>query len=239
MSQIMYRIPYLLLLFTILNMNISCQPVKKNQYLVRSITSDSVPDNWTTLDWTQGKLLTDFTSPWTENTNPQTSFIALHDPNYFYFKFEVVEDNLYIYTDQDDRYDVLQSDRVEIFFRKDSTMTPYYCLEMDPKGRVYDYRAQLYRQMDTDWRWPEKELSIETKITDKGYTLFGKISIASLRDLDLIQHNTIEAGLYRGRCLSINEDKATFDWITWIDPKVEKPDFHIPSSFGQLYIQGL
>ncbi|GAA5221260.1 sugar-binding protein [Membranihabitans marinus] len=217
-------------------MNLSCQSIPDNQYLIRQI-DPTTTDDWVSMDWTKGDELSEFKSPWTNNQNNGTSFVAVHDGQYFYFKYRVTDDNVLLYTDQNTRFDVLNSDRIEIFFRKNVEMDPYYCLEMDPLGRIYDYKAKLYRIMDTDWRWPKDQLQVEATMLDDGYIFKGRISLSSLTDLGLINENIIEAGLYRGKCLSIEGDKAEFEWITWIDPNVDKADFHIASSFGTLLLE--
>ena len=51
-----------------------------------------------------------------------------------------------------DKADVVFEDRVEMFFSRDPRMADYYCLEIDSRGRVYDYRASYYRKFDPTWR---------------------------------------------------------------------------------------
>ena len=112
-------------------------------------------------------------------------------------------------------------------------MSPYYCLEIDPYGRVLDYKAILYRKFDRNWQWPES-LSIESKINDKNYTVEGKISLSILNQLDLINNNNIQIGLFRGHCTNLVGNAATLKWISWVDSKTPEPDFHVPSAFGIL-----
>ena len=186
-------------------------------------------------DWQSAVKLSDFSSPWLRTKDTGTTFHALHDGTYFYFRFDVEESNILIYEKEHTKFDVLNSERVEIFFRQDPELKRYYGLEMDPLGRVYDYQSSYYRQSDKTWSWPEGHLELETGRTSMGYWLQGRISFDALRDLKLIQEGgVIQAGLYRGRCLEIKDDQASFDWITWVDPQTESPDFHVPSSFGLL-----
>lgn len=188
-------------------------------------------------NWQSATILRDFSSPWLEVEDTGTAFRALHDGTHLYFRFDVEEANILVYEKEHTKFDVLNSERVEIFFRQDPELKRYYGLEMDPLGRVYDYQSSYYRQSDKTWGWPEGHLQLETGRTGTGYWLQGKISFASLRSLQLIHDGGyLQAGLYRGRCLEIQGDKATFNWITWVDPQTEKPDFHIPSSFGCLQL---
>lgn len=186
-------------------------------------------------DWKAASPLQAFSSPWLEVVDTGTTFRALHDGQQLYFRFDVEEANILIYEKAHTKFDVLNSERVEIFFRQDPGLKRYYGLEMDPLGRVYDYQSSYYRQSDKKWSWPEGHLHLETGRTATGYWLQGEISFESLHDLQLIHEgHYLQAGLYRGRCLEIKGDTAAFGWITWVDPQTDKPDFHVPSSFGQL-----
>jgi hypothetical protein len=129
--------------------------------------------------------------------------------------------------------EVVDSDRVEIFFKSDDRLDPYYCLEMDPRGRVLDYRASFYRKFEYNWQWPgSNQLQIKSDYTDQGYTIEGSITMASLKELNLLKNNELQAGLFRGECLKMRDPESTFSWISWIKPESVRPDFHIPSSFG-------
>jgi hypothetical protein len=129
--------------------------------------------------------------------------------------------------------EVVDSDRVEIFFKSDDRLDPYYCLEMDPLGRVLDYRASFYRKFEYNWQWPgSNQLQIKSDYTDQGYTIEGSITMASLKELNLLKNNELQAGLFRGECLKMRDPESTFSWISWIKPESVRPDFHIPSSFA-------
>ena len=60
----------------------------------------------------------------------------------------------------------------------------------------------------------------------------GSITLASLRDLDLLNNDELQAGLFRGECLKAGDTQSSFSWISWVKPDSDHPDFHIPSSFG-------
>ncbi len=129
--------------------------------------------------------------------------------------------------------EVVDSDRVEIFFRSDDRLDPYYCLEMDPLGRVLDYRASFYRKFEYEWQWPGRnQLQIKSNYAHSGYIVEGSITMASLKELNLLNNNELQAGLFRGECLKVRDPESSFSWISWIKPESVRPDFHIPSSFG-------
>lgn len=183
--------------------------------------------------WEKANVTTDFSFPWEDEVAPKTSFRALCDDQFFYFRFDVEDDNILTYIKEDHKMEVVDSDRVEIFFRQDEKMNPYYCLEMDARGRVLDYQTRYYRDFDYEWQWPGSgNLNVMASEGDKAYVVEGAISLSSLRGLGLLNNNVLEAGLYRGYCMKLPNPHAELRWISWVNPEVKTPDFHIPSSFG-------
>lgn len=209
-------------------------------YIVKRIVSNqlTVEGNRMNPIWEQANVNTDFSFPWEKQSPPKTSFRALFDDDYFYFRFDVEDDNILTYVKDDHKMEVVNSDRVEIFFRSDQNLDPYYCLEMDARGRILDYQTRYYRQFDYGWQWPGTEdLIVKAFEKEKTYVVEGAISLSSLEELGLLKNNVLEAGLYRGYCLNLPEPQAQFKWISWVKPNSETPDFHIPSSFGILRLE--
>ena len=214
----------------------SCSESSGSSYEVKRMDqTNSLVADLQAIDWSNSNLLTDLISPWREAPS-NTTFQALWDDHYFYFKFEVLEDNILIYREKDLEEEVVGSERVEIFFRQDEELNPYYCLEMDASGRVFDYKAAHYREFEREWSWPKDQLIVEASQSNGGYTVTGKISLESLEELGLLKDNKLQAGLFRGRCLQAGGGDATFHWISWVHPETEQPDFHVASSFGELVL---
>jgi hypothetical protein len=187
------------------------------------------------LSWERANELKAFVYPWSPEMPPEITFRALWDKLRFYFRFDVVAPEVLTYVLNNNKMEVVHSDRVEIFFRSDARLDPYYCLEMDPLGRVLDYRTRFYRQFEYQWQWPgKKQLLVRAAMTESGYWVEGSMSLGSLRKLGLLENNRLQAGLYRGQCLRLTGQQAEFKWISWVRPDSERPDFHIPSSFGTI-----
>ena len=189
--------------------------------------------------WAAAERLSDFTFPWLDRAAPRTEFLALHDDSWFIFRFDVRDEDLVLADGRDDREKVIGSDRAEIFFAANEALDPYYCLEVDPRGLVYDYRARHYRQFESGWSWPG--LEVESVRDARGYTVTGRLPLARLADLDLLDPGTrtLRAGLYRAEFSHAPAPDSTHineNWISWIDPRTAKPDFHVPSSFGTLQL---
>jgi hypothetical protein len=211
----------------------NCTMPDQKVYRVKKV---DLAGNLNAIDWSKSQKITDFISPWRE-APANTSFRSLHDRDYFYFRFEVVEPNILVYRDSDHEEEVVRSERVEIFFRQNDALDPYYCLEMDASGRVFDYQAAHYRKFKPEWGWPDGHLEVIATDTDDGYVVTGKISLESLRALGLLSENRLQAGLFRGRRTSEKSDTdAEFHWVSWVDPQTEQPDFHVSSSFGELVL---
>jgi len=187
--------------------------------------------------WKKANKLTDFTYPWNKEEAPFTSFKALHNNKWLYCLFQVKDQNINVYVDKNQKSDVLYSDRVEIFLRKDSVMSPYYGLEIDPHARVYDYEANYKGNHSAEWTWPKGHLIIRAKIVKDGYSVEFAISKESLMQLGLVKGNKLEAGLFRGNCIEIIKgSNSSIKWISWMKPGSPTPNFHIPSSFGILIL---
>jgi hypothetical protein len=182
-------------------------------------------------NWNQIVKLTDFCYPWRDEKVPLTEFRAYYDDTYLHFLFVSSGSKPLVYVNNNNKMEVIHSERVEMFFRSDESMKPYYCLEIDPYGRILDYRANFYREFDRNWFWPES-LFIQSKISDKTYSVQGKISLFILDKLGLLKNNEIQIGLFRGHCTELKGDIASIKWISWVDPKTKHPDFHVPSAFG-------
>ena len=212
---------------------------------MKSYSVKRISSNQLTLDadlihpvWEQANVSSDFTFPWEETTPPKTSFRALYDDEHFYFRFDVEDDNVLTHVKEDHKMEVVDSDRVEIFFRQDEKLNPYYCLEMDARGRVLDYVTRYYRDFDYEWQWPGSDnLNVNASENKEGFVVEGAISLSSLKELGLLKNNILEAGLYRGYCMQLPKPEAELKWISWVNPEVKKPDFHIPSSFGKLVLE--
>ncbi|HEX8039796.1 MAG TPA: carbohydrate-binding family 9-like protein [Chryseosolibacter sp.] len=187
--------------------------------------------------WQQARVLTDFSYPWEKDKPLTTKFRALHNDDWLYCLFDVTDHHVVLATDPDDKSAVASSTRAEIFFRIDEKLAPYFCLELDPQGRVLDYKATYYRKFDSSWSWPAGHLILKTSRTKDGYTIEAAISKKSLAKLGVLNDNTLQAGLFRADCLEAGNSDANFKGVSWVKPDSEKPDFHIPSSFGLLVLE--
>jgi hypothetical protein len=197
------------------------------QYLVRHVPSSG-------LNWSAANLLTDFTFPWEKRTPPLTEFRALWDEIHLHFRFDCTDDDLVLPDAPTAKERVLGSDRVEIFFTPDLNLKPYYCLEMSPRGDVLAYEANFYREMNWDWQCEGLQLSAHIK--GKRYTVTGSLPLNTLRALNVLKPGSREffAGLYRAEFHHQSDGTVHSGWMPWVNPHTERPDFHVPASFGVL-----
>ena len=162
-------------------------------------------------EWSRANVERDFTFPWKEGDAPATEFLALCDDKYLYFAFRVEDADVVALDTLRDKEDLAFEDRVEMYFSPDNQMKDYYCIEIDSRGRVNDYRAAYYRQFDGKWKC--EGLETAGLPSEKGYTIEGRIPLATLYemgfphlarrarsgDTELSQPATVKAlcGLYR------------------------------------------
>ena len=208
---------------------LKCYHVKKINNRELKITGKA--DN---ILWDEAKVLNDFNSPWNKEKVKKITFKALWDTENFFFCFIIEDSEVYIDTTDDTISSINNSDRVEVFFRTNVLLDPYYCLEIDPTPRIMNFKARPNKQFDFNWNWPNKDISIKSHIQKEFFTVEGSISLDSLRAFNLLNNNKIEAGIYRAKFKQKQDGSYDPTWITWINPNTENPNFHVQSSFGTL-----
>lgn len=203
--------------------------VKKNQLIISGKGDDEL--------WDTAMVLKDFCSPWSNEKQSEITFKALWDREKLFFNFTVFDSEIHV-EEQDDSFDSIgNSDRVELFFRTDTSLNPYYCLEIDTTSRIMDFKAYPDKNFDFNWDWPKDDIAVKSSINTNLFTVEGSISIASLRKFNLIKNNKIEAGVFRAKYKKRENGCFEPTWITWINPNTEIPNFHVASSFGILILK--
>jgi len=183
----------------------------------------------------------DFHFPWDAKEAPLTEFKGYNDGTDFYFSFKVIDSDVVSEEAwKEDESTVDNEDRVELFFAGGNVSLPtpdgmqlYYGIEVDPKGRVHDYSIEYYRHFDSTWNL--ENLETKATVTEDGYTVEGKVPLKSLTDLKLLNNGTMRTGVYRAEFSSPKKqgEDLIMEWISWVDPKTEAPDFHVNASFGE------
>lgn len=210
--------------------------MKEYQVVLQDKSQEKEEQNPMVPFWENANCLTDFCSPWKSDPLSKIEFRALWDLENFFFNFRVFDPRIYI-DQKDDSFDSINnSDRVELFFRTNESLDPYYCLEMDTAGRLMDFRARPNKEFDFEWKWPKNDFEIKTSKDEISFTVEGRISIKSLKELNLIHNNTIEAGVFRAKFLENEKRQYEPTWISWVNPDTETPNFHIASSFGKFIL---
>lgn len=187
--------------------------------------------------WEEAQVLSDFCSPWHSEIIKKITFKALWDKTSLFFCFKVEDSEVHIDTTDNTITSINNSDRVELFFRSNKSLNPYYCLEIDPASRIMDFKARPNKQFDFDWNWPAKDIEVKSSITENHFIVEGKISIDSLVKFDLLKDEKLETGIYRAKYNQQKDESFVPTWITWVNPNTETPNFHIPSSFGVLKLE--
>ena len=177
-------------------------------------------------EWPEGNFLQGLTAPWDQIPQDSTNFHTFLDGERLFFSFRTVDRTPFTIPFENE-LSVAAGDRVELFFSETPDMSEdYYCLEMNPRGEVLDYRATYYRKFD--YHWDASTLELATLEYPHGYQVEGSIEINELRELGL--GNEFYLGVYRAEY----QGKDQVTWYSWIVPDSEKPDFHIPSSLTRV-----
>lgn len=203
--------------------------IKKNQ-LVISGKGDSPL-------WNSAIVLTDFCSPWNDEKQSEIIFKALWDRKKIFFSFTVFDRVIHIDKKDDSFNSIDKSDRVELFFKSDNSLNPYYCLEIDTSARIMDFIAYPDKNFNFKWSWPKDHIEVKSSVNKDSFIVEGAISIQSLERFNLIKNNKIETGVFRAKYNKKEGLRFEPTWITWVNPNTETPNFHILSSFGSFILK--
>lgn len=187
--------------------------------------------------WDTALVLTDFCSPWNDEKQSEITFKALWDRENLFFNFTVLDTAIHIEKKDASVESIGNSDRVELFFRPDDSLNPYYCLEIDTDARIMDFIAYPDKNFDFNWNWPKDAIEVKSSANLDSFTVEGAISIASLKHFNLIKNNKIETGVFRAKYYQKEDLGFEPTWITWVNPNTETPNFHIASSFGNFILK--
>lgn len=189
----------------------------------RDIVIDGIleKEEWASIDSIEG-----FFPPISSTGYDQTVFKSYCSDTYFNFCFNVSDGTIITY-DFKEELTVAKEDRVELFFSPESDLSQYYCIEMDPLGRILDYSARYYRKFDEIWDFDQVEIAAQ--YTLHGYIIEGRISLSELGELGI--NECFHLGIFRADFKSKKTNDV--DWYSWIEPKSSIPDFHLPTAFGE------
>lgn len=207
-------------------------------------------------EWSQARVEKEFIFPWKQSPSPRTEFRALCDDSHLYFAFRVHDEDIVVLDKLRDKEDAVFEDRVELYFGRDDRMQEYFCAEVDSRGRAFDYRGAYYRRLDPHWSCPGLETAASP--LPQGYEVEGRIPLASFEALGfprLRPGAKMRCGLFRAefshdrsgrpvvqreslhnRGRAIEGPPPIEEWMSWVDPKTEQPDFHVPTSLGWLEV---
>jgi hypothetical protein len=186
--------------------------------------------------------ITDFTYPWTDKPAPRTEVAIRNADDALHFTFTVDDPDIVVTEKWTGENTLDGEDRVEIFFAKDKQLKQYWCIEIDSQGRVHDYQASHYRNFDNTWNYPGLKTTAER--TSTGYKVTATIPLATLSQLlgMPVQKGTeVRLGLFRAEFYGTDpatHGNANDNWISWVRPNTEKPDFHVPSAFRLWEVPG-
>ena len=188
--------------------------------------------------WRGSCIVKDFSFPWEDSIAPATEFNAFYDDRYFYFSFKAYDEDVVFYNNDSGEMVIVNEDRCELYFSSDYDLKKYYCVEIDSRGRRLDYSASYHRNFDFSWSFPE--IKTAASLFENGYIVEGAIPWSTFKNLNILPgtlEKKIIIGLYRAQVSTGQKSEDEYQWISWIDPEVEKPDFHIPDTFGCLELR--
>jgi hypothetical protein len=229
LGEINYKVALLVLLIamvacgeTVKKEGVQKKEIETNQNHVKS-QSEKLTVDGDLSDWPQTPFLSTLKAPWEDGKSDITFFNCYTLDQHFYFYFNTVDTTLTTFPFEEE-LSVIKGDRVELFFSETEDLSKdYYCIEMDPNGKVLDYKATFYRKFEEAWNFKSTELV--AVITENGYLVEGKIAWEELRSLGIGEN------FYLGIFKADYNGPEQVTWYSWVVPDSEEPDFHIASAF--------
>lgn len=181
-----------------------------------------------------GSLLSSFrqidglSDPW-DGLSDSTAISVSAGAGKLHVIFEVKDSTLTI-NDLPGERSIDPEDRVEIFMSCDPEMSTYYGFEIDPQGRVMDYKNSYYRNFDYGWTG---EVAVEARISPGAYRVEATFELDYLRSLGVLRDGEpILLGLFRADALRPDD----IHWYTYKNPGTAEADFHVPGTLFEYRI---
>jgi hypothetical protein len=210
---------------------VTCSGQKTEEYIVKKTEGGiTIDGDLSEPAWSTANVIEDFVYPWAPDQSQPTTFRALHDGNFLYLVYEMVDDVIIAPDHVSGEQDLIEQDRVEIYIGPDHSMDKYYCIEMDVKGRKLDYIGRFHRQFDFSWEF--NDVGHVGSYKDDGYLVEAAISLEALDELGVIRNSAFHAGVYRADFHYGQDSAVVHVYASWLDPEVEDPDFHVPATLG-------
>ena len=200
-----------------------------NNFNKNNIILDGIPGDKA---WGGSMLLKDFKLPWSDEIPQVTIFQALYDSNTLYCYYKAMDKNLVIKDSLNNEIDIASEDRVELFLSKDNTLKEYFCFEIDPLGRVLDYKASYYRKFED--QWDVEGIQVADKIDSESYQIEVAIPLKTIAEMGLDISKEFFVGLFRADFENLAPGIKE-NWISWVDLGTTTPDFHLPEAFGKFH----
>ena len=157
----------------------------------------------------------------------QTTFECRADADRVYFSFNVWDDNVTAAPVGEPERTLEAYDRVEVFFAATADLSKPYCgIEIDPYGRVLDYRGNYGKGLD--YSWNVRTLKVSTRIVEGGYLVKGSIAITELAEFEIDLRNCW-FGAFRA---DYAPGGRLIDWYSFRPSDGRPANFHQPNMFA-------
>ena len=205
---------------------VSCtSAVKEEEYLIPySPAAPGLEELLHSPVWQAVSPTVGFHAPW-DGLEDVTEFRCFATDSLFLFRFEVKDSTLALTGDFKGERDVEPEDRVELFFSHAGELDTYAGAEMDPAGRVLDYKCTFYRDFDYDWNF--STLECRQEIHPDGYSVAGSVTWSELSELGVNKDGGFLMGAFRA-------DYRPDGEVNWYSLKLtddRQADFHQPKVF--------
>lgn len=187
-------------------------------------------------DETNATIVKDFLCPWVDTVPQSTTFACWLDEERFHFRFTVEDNDVVLQETWDGESTLEREDRVAFAISNDQEFGQLYCLELDAKGRVRDFKKDIQQRIDTSWNCDG--LVTKSQSTEQGFIVSASIPVATISSLSkqsIDANAMILAGLIR---TDHSRTSKSATWCSWQLPSTSSDSPYVRSSVNLMPVQG-
>lgn len=127
-----------------------------------------------------------------------------------------------------------ERDVVEIFLKPEA-YDDYFQIEVSPLGQWLDAHVHVPR-VDVDFHWESKlKLAVSIEESEKIWRLFAALPFEGLMRAGRSVKRPADGEVWRLNLCRVAGEEPRREYLSWRPTFTPQPDFHVPSSFGNLF----